>query len=80
MGHLPVWAKGKQRECAVCGFWYPERDIRMIYSKNKWVCRWDLDTWMERNALQSSGAIKKTLETGDGLPIETGDGETIQIT
>ena len=44
MGRLPFWAKGQLQECAYCGFWFPERDFRIMKQEGKWVCKWDYDT------------------------------------
>lgn len=47
MGRLPPVAKGQLRSCCICGFWYPERDSRIIEKDGKWYCRQDLDTLTE---------------------------------
>ena len=43
MGRLPPWAKGQLRECAICGYWWPERDWRIRFKEGKWVCWQDDD-------------------------------------
>jgi hypothetical protein len=35
--------KGQQRECIVCGFWFPERDFRIRQKDKQWICKWDYD-------------------------------------
>lgn len=49
MGNLPSWAKGKQVECAICGFWYGERDSRIRKRDGKFICKWDWDTVQDKN-------------------------------
>lgn len=44
MGRLPSVARGQMRECAICGFWYPERDWRIRERNGKWICHKDDDT------------------------------------
>lgn len=48
MGRLPQVAKGQMRECQICGFWYPERDSRILKKNGKWVCRWDDDSLTDK--------------------------------
>ena len=43
MGRLPSVAKGELRECVRCGFWFPERDSRIMKQEGKIVCKWDYD-------------------------------------
>lgn len=57
MGRIPPWYKGQMRECAICGFWYEERDFRMKRRDNKWVCKWDYDTLTD---LEREEAIRRT--------------------
>ncbi len=47
MGQLPSWYKGAKRECTICGFWYYERDPRIVNKGGKWYCRKVLDTLTE---------------------------------
>ncbi len=44
MGRLPVWAKGKQIECAICGFWYAERSGKILKQRGMYVCKDCFDT------------------------------------
>jgi len=47
MGKKPVWYRGKQVECVICGFWYPEQDSRITKKDGNWYCKKDLDTLTE---------------------------------
>ena len=49
MGRLPPQAKGMMRECAICGFWYPERDSRIAIQEGKWKCRQCVDSVTEKD-------------------------------
>ena len=55
MGRMPHWAKGRMRSCVVCGFWYPERDRRIVKIDNKWYCTKDIDSVTEK---QRQDALK----------------------
>lgn len=59
MGRLPVWAKGELRECVICGFWFPERDPRILKQEGKWVCKWDYDSLTD---LERSRQIAKSIQ------------------
>lgn len=59
MGTLPRWAKGQQRTCVICGFWYPERDWRIRKKEGKWICWKDDDTLTDRQrAIERSRLLK----------------------
>lgn len=37
MGYIPPSHKGKLKECAICGFWYGEREMKLFKQRGKWV-------------------------------------------
>lgn len=53
MGKLPQVAKGRLRNCAICGWWFGERDYRMRKRDGKFVCKWDYDSLLERERVKS---------------------------
>lgn len=60
MGRLPSFAKGELRACAKCGFWFPERDPRILKQEGRWVCKWCYDSVTDKQRTeQLSRALNK---------------------
>lgn len=56
MGQLPNWSRGKLVECFRCGYWYPERDGRIMKKDGRWICVKDNDSLTD---LERQKALKK---------------------
>lgn len=37
MGQIPSSHKGKLKECAICGFWYGEREMKLFKQRGIWI-------------------------------------------
>ncbi len=57
LGRIPVSHKGKLIKCDICGFWYGEREGKLLKQRGMWVCREDYDTLTDK---QRQDSIKKS--------------------